>query len=166
MLFNAQPDGPDEGKAISGTARELCDDLTEMLSGVPWETQPQKTLSHQQLKEYVQTHLLDVDFSIATTAAAFGFSESAFSYQFKRIMRVNYLAYVNREKIQHAQRLLQCDANTIESIAARLGYANASNFSRMFKSITGMTPGQYRRSDAENPPPSNDDKGGPNNDNL
>ena len=151
MLRNCL-DAGDQGRERAlpqmDTARDMCDELTDMLGGRQWAQRPNSELTDEQLADYVGRHLLDDNFSIATASAHFGLSESAFSYQFKRIMGENYLQYVNHMKIARAQALLSDEGNTLESVAEKLGYANASNFSRMFKSITGMTPGQYRHTQA------------------
>jgi transcriptional regulator GlxA family with amidase domain len=33
----------------------------------------------------------------------------------------------------------------VDKIAARLGFADASNFSRTFKGVDGLAPGEFRR---------------------
>ncbi|MBO9521326.1 MAG: AraC family transcriptional regulator ligand-binding domain-containing protein [Nocardioidaceae bacterium] len=43
-------------------------------------------------------------------------------------------------------RLLRTTTASVEQIAARLGYADPSNFVRAFRRWTGRTPGSYRRS--------------------
>jgi hypothetical protein len=42
-------------------------------------------------------------------------------------------------------RLLLETSDTLDKIAARLGFADASNFSRTFKGINGRAPGEFRR---------------------
>ena len=41
--------------------------------------------------------------------------------------------------------LLIAEQATVEELADRLGYTNPYHFIRQFKSITGRTPGQYRK---------------------
>jgi FixJ family two-component response regulator/AraC-like DNA-binding protein len=54
--------------------------------------------------------------------------------------------YMTRLRVSIAQRLLLETTDTVDAIAARAGYADASNFSRTFKSIGGSSPGEFRRS--------------------
>jgi AraC-like DNA-binding protein len=41
--------------------------------------------------------------------------------------------------------LLLETSDTLDKIAARIGFADASNFSRTFKGIDGIAPGEFRR---------------------
>lgn len=54
--------------------------------------------------------------------------------------------YLNQLKIQNAKRLLLKPNLSIGQIAFTLGYKEASNFSRQFKKMTGLTPKKYRLS--------------------
>lgn len=49
-----------------------------------------------------------------------------------------------RALVEVATRLLIGNDNSVESVAAELGYADARNFRRFFKNATGLTPQQYR----------------------
>ncbi|RRK11354.1 helix-turn-helix domain-containing protein [Lactiplantibacillus garii] len=55
------------------------------------------------------------------------------------------LAYVQRVRFQHAQRLLRTTALPIQTVAQRCGFTSASYFSTQFKVVTGMTPRQFRQ---------------------
>lgn len=59
-------------------------------------------------------------------------------------MNLNYL--VNSFRADHAKTLLSTTKIKILDIALDCGYANERSFYRAFFSVTGMTPGQYRRS--------------------
>ena len=55
------------------------------------------------------------------------------------------------QQIKDGQRLKQAEALlsegnlNIDQIADRLGYSDASNFSKAFKGWTGITPSQFRK---------------------
>lgn len=52
---------------------------------------------------------------------------------------------IQRARLQEAaQSLAESDAPTIASLAASLGYADQAHFSREFKRVIGMPPGEYR----------------------
>ncbi|MBP1993845.1 helix-turn-helix domain-containing protein [Paenibacillus eucommiae] len=48
-------------------------------------------------------------------------------------------------RINKAKELLEADDCKIQEIAAQVGYQNANSFTRMFRRLTGVTPGEYRR---------------------
>jgi len=52
---------------------------------------------------------------------------------------------VTRLRVSIARRLLMETTDTLDTIATRTGYADVSNFSRTFKSIDGISPGEFRR---------------------
>ena len=99
----------------------------------------------QRVKEFIAEQLLNQEFGITYTAHAFGMTDSAFSHAFKRAFNETYIDYVNRLKMNTAKEMLSEGKMSIEEVAHRLGYSSASNFSRMFKALTGSTPGAYRR---------------------
>jgi AraC family transcriptional regulator len=66
------------------------------------------------------------------------------SRAFRRAYKVNAGDYVHRRRIQQACRMLRESQTSIAAIAEDLGYTDQSHFSRMFRSITGKTPGRYR----------------------
>jgi AraC-like DNA-binding protein len=54
--------------------------------------------------------------------------------------------YVIRARIERARRLMEESALSLKQIAESLGYSDVYFFHRQFKTVTGMTPGQWSRS--------------------
>lgn len=48
-------------------------------------------------------------------------------------------------RIEEAKRLLEGDGTAADDIAALVGYENPAFLRRLFKRVTGLTPGAYRR---------------------
>jgi len=92
---------------------------------------------------YMQQHL-DQPLQVATLAAKANFSPSQFFLLFKRCVGSAPIDYFIRMRIQRAGRLL-CDTNlSVKEVAARLGYDDPFYFSRIFKSVNGLAPSDYR----------------------
>jgi transcriptional regulator GlxA family with amidase domain len=53
--------------------------------------------------------------------------------------------YVQNLRIEAAKRALESGSDPVEEISVAIGYEDASFFRRLFKRLTGLTPGQYRR---------------------
>ena len=53
--------------------------------------------------------------------------------------------YFSNLRIQHAKRLLMTTSATVEEVADMCGFDNASNFIRLFKQRTNMTPTAFRK---------------------
>ncbi len=57
----------------------------------------------------------------------------------------SYQQLKDRERLRLASELLEEGALTVDQIADRLGYSDASNFGKAFKGWTGLSPSQYRQ---------------------
>ncbi len=51
---------------------------------------------------------------------------------------------LNAERMRHARELLEDPALRISEIAERVGYADTAHFSRVFKKLEGVSPGEWR----------------------
>ncbi len=52
--------------------------------------------------------------------------------------------YIRQKRVEQAKLLLRSSHQSIAAIADALGFCNSSHFSDAFRSITGMTPNEYR----------------------
>lgn len=64
---------------------------------------------------------------------------------FKEKTGQNLGDYLNEYRIGKAKAMLAETEDKIQDIAAKVGYQNANSFTRMFRRLTGLTPGEYRR---------------------
>ena len=55
------------------------------------------------------------------------------------------IAYVQRIRVERAKRLLETTDGSIEEISWAVGYEDPASFQRLFKRLTGLTPGAYRQ---------------------
>lgn len=53
--------------------------------------------------------------------------------------------YVQRLRVQEAKHRLERTEEAIDEISWKVGYEDPAFFRRLFKRLTGMTPGAYRR---------------------
>ena len=82
--------------------------------------------------------------TLSDQSAAFFMSEGHLSRVFRKEMGMSIIAYVKRMRIQTAARMLLDSGEPVSAIAARVGVADANYFCRMFKSVMGVTPSEYR----------------------
>jgi AraC-like DNA-binding protein len=48
-------------------------------------------------------------------------------------------------RIEEAKRLLETTGDAIDTIVEAVGYDDPASFRRLFKRLTGVTPGRYRQ---------------------
>jgi len=82
--------------------------------------------------------------TIGKTAGLLQISTRTLQRQLSRA-GVTYAELATRCRFRKAQRLLADENRRIQDIAAMLGYADPSSFSRAFVRWTSMTPRHYRR---------------------
>lgn len=82
---------------------------------------------------------------VEAMAGESGLSERSFKRRFRRATGRSPIAYVQQLRIQHAKRMLARSRDSIEVIGWQVGYEDPSAFRRLFKRITHVTPGAYRR---------------------
>lgn len=86
---------------------------------------------------------------VSQIAAALCMSDRQFYRKINAITNSTPTVYIQRIKIKKAKSLLDGDAQmSFGEIADRCGFNDYSNFVRTFKNIFGVTPTEYRRSNA------------------
>lgn len=104
---------------------------------------PLSPVQMRRVREYVSANL-GSDIGLAELAEQAGLSPHYFSLQFKRTFGVTPYRYIVSERVDEARRLLVQREVAISQIATRLGFADQSHFSRVFKTFIGTTPSRYR----------------------
>jgi AraC-like DNA-binding protein/ligand-binding sensor protein len=71
-------------------------------------------------------------------------SPSYFCSVFRKEMKCNFNAYLNRIRIEMSKKLLLDNDIPLADVANLVGYEDQSYFTRVFRSRTGVSPGKYR----------------------
>jgi len=82
--------------------------------------------------------------TVMELAEACHMSESHFRRLFHRAMGTGPLAFLNHVRVEAACRLLDSPAMPVREVALRCGFPTLSTFNRNFRSLTGVTPQQWR----------------------
>lgn len=93
---------------------------------------------------YIQEHLSDMSLSLLGVADVLEMSPSNLSRSFKAEMGKGFKEYVDLMRLEEAKRLLRDTQLSIETVSGRVGYENASSFSRRFRAMRGISPSEYR----------------------
>lgn len=83
--------------------------------------------------------------SIEYVARLTGYSKSNFCKIFKSVVGETFHQALNRQRVNSAAGLLSVTDMSVSDISAEVGFSEPKAFCRVFKSIYGVTPGQYRK---------------------
>lgn len=96
-----------------------------------------------EIKRYLDAHFLRI-MCLEQLSNVFGYTYSYISKEFKKVYGLTPKAYITQKKIAYACTLLK-NGVKLDEIAETLGYTSSFNFSRAFKSQTGISPSKYRK---------------------
>lgn len=132
---------------------EISESLSHLLTVVMKETVSDEPMGEQRetrsdkfdisrVKEYI-----DRNFSqkivLSELAAEFYISHVHMLRLFKQQYGITVASYINQQRITKAKEMLRFTDSSIEAVAIDCGF-EPNYFSRMFKKLEGMTPGEYR----------------------
>jgi AraC-like DNA-binding protein len=97
-----------------------------------------------QIITYVHGHFCQIQFSLQEVADHFDLSPAYLSRFFKQETGHNFIEYVSMLRIDKVKDLLVNTGKQIKEIVYDVGYMDTASFLRKFKTLEGITPGQYR----------------------
>ena len=77
-------------------------------------------------------------------ATTLGYSAGPLRRSFKMVKGISLATYFKRRKIECAANDIIMSSRFIVDIAVEYGFSSQASFSRTFKSVTGVTPKEYR----------------------
>ena len=98
----------------------------------------------QQIKDYLDFHYPET-IRLDDLAETFYINKFYLTRIFREQFGVSINAYLLSLRITHAKQLLRFTDFSIEKIGIQCGMKDANYFSRMFKKVEGISPGEYRR---------------------
>ena len=82
---------------------------------------------------------------VSRVVARASISERSLKRRFKGATGRTLIEHVQGLRIEEAKRLLEMSSMPVEEISAEVGYEEPGFFRRLFKRLTGISPGQYRK---------------------
>lgn len=92
---------------------------------------------------YINEHFAE-DLSLEDIAERANFSKYHFTRLFKQFTGYSFYKYLNRKRIECAEKLLINPDISITDVAMNSGFTSLSAFIRMFKQMKGCTPTEFR----------------------
>ncbi|MEM1205822.1 MAG: helix-turn-helix domain-containing protein [Acidobacteriota bacterium] len=97
----------------------------------------------ERFERWARQHLQD--FSMACAAKAVGTSERTLERRLRKIMGLTPIAFVRRLRVERALFMLETTDDSVEKIAAAVGYGDGVTLRTLLRSQTGMGVRQLRR---------------------
>ena len=98
---------------------------------------PKDRLFLQYVLTVVQSHLGDKDFTVQAFAEEVGLSRAQLHRKLKALCGQSCGQFIQSIRLQRGAELLRTEPTTISDIARRVGFKNASYFTRCFKKEFG-----------------------------
>ena len=104
-----------------------------------------KRQSIGEIRSYLDAHFAD-KVSLDDLAERFFINKYYLARLFREQYGTSIGSYITGLRISRAKELLRFTDMTVEAVGAAVGMQDANYFSRAFRRVEGMTPGEYRRS--------------------
>lgn len=117
-------------------------DYTQKVESIHFGESPSKLVLD--VTRYIQNHLSET-IKVEDISKSIYLSRSRLSTAFKKETGINLYDYIYKVKLNEAKRLLRYSNRSISSIAFYLGFSSQSHFTKIFKSLTSLTPFEYRQ---------------------
>ena len=104
----------------------------------------QKKHNMQNIKEYLDNHYQE-KISLDELASLFYINKFYLTRVFKEQYGLSIYSYLQQIKITHAKQLLRFTDDTLESISLACNMGDPTYFSRTFKKVEGISPGEFRK---------------------
>lgn len=95
-------------------------------------------------KEYMEEHYAE-KVTLQRVADVAGISSGYLSTLFSQYLDCGFVDYLNKIRIEHACDYLRQNYFKVYEIAYKVGYRDKKYFARVFRKVTGMSPGEYRK---------------------
>lgn len=130
---------------IETSVRRIIGEITRYILD---NSQSKKRSITQSIIHYIDENY-HLDISLGDVAAHFCLSEGHIGRLLKNDMNISFKQYLNERRIEVAKELLLSDKNlSVGEVATMVGCNSAMTFIRMFKKYTGISPGEYKKSQA------------------
>ncbi len=94
--------------------------------------------------EYIRNHY-DSDISLSEAAELVGITPEYLSKLFTKEMGINFSTFLGDFRISMAKRMFSTGKYKVYEVADAVGFRDTKYFNKVFKSIVGVSPSEYRR---------------------
>ena len=102
-------------------------------------------LIYKKVLDYVVENYSDPMMNVSSVADHFGISIAYLSRIFKKYNGINISEYITGYRLERAKELLG-EGKMVGEVVESCGFGSLRTFLRVFKTVEGITPGQYKSS--------------------
>lgn len=106
------------------------------------QREPVQDLS-KKIMDYLATHFME-PMSLESLAAEFNVSKYVVSRVFSTRIKMNFRNYLSMLRVEYASMLIRTTDASLTTICANAGFDSQRTFNRVFRSIYGMTPRDFK----------------------
>lgn len=128
---------------------ELMEELTGWMIGfhekidTEFDDYRNKSRMEQAVAFIQENYATDLNMAVVSNHVSMNYS--LFSYAFKEYTGKNFVNYLKELRVNEAKRLLAETNLRVIEISQRVGYENDKHFMKIFKSVSGVSPTEYRK---------------------
>ena len=100
--------------------------------------------SIQKVMNYCVANISDPGLSMSKLTEAVGLSRSQISRLMSSMMKTSFPEFLHSLRIKQARSLVGYTDKSITEIAYECGFTSSRNFNRVFRSVVGMSPSEFR----------------------
>lgn len=105
---------------------------------------PQESQIFEQIETFIKQHI-DKEVTLQAVADRFFYNPSYLSRLFKTKLNKNYMTFLTEIRIRYAQQCLMDQKAPVADVCTMCGYKSYKHFVKTFRSVTRMTPTEYRK---------------------
>lgn len=109
-----------------------------------------KGLTHPEINKVINAIHRDYkkDWSVLELAKIYGASRSSFAANFKSVVGMSPMDYLQRWRMFHAKEALRYGQQRVSEIAYSVGYESVTAFSTAFSKVEGLSPRNFREANS------------------
>ena len=141
LLKNLFYQGTPERYMLIACLNMVCD---QCIRYAQRDTTKQSNSFVEAVVSYVSEHLSE-EISLEEMAKKLGYEYHYFSALFHENFAMHFKSFIHLFRFEKACRLIDEGKNDMTRIADLCGFGSVRNFNRVFKNLSGMTPGAYQK---------------------
>lgn len=124
----------------------ISDAAQSVIEQIQTKRKDSKNRALRSAKQYIYNNFADPQMDLAKVSEFVNLSPNYLAQLFRRFENCSFTEYLNRVRIEQAQKKLLTTHMRVYEVAEAVGFQNTKYFFQVFKQITGMRPREFYKS--------------------